>query len=56
MYVGSREMFKAMIRAIAQAKLNPVLDRVFPFHEARAAYHFLQKGMHVEKVVIPIEH
>jgi len=55
MYVGSREMFEVMNRAIAQAKLKPAIDRVFPFHEARAVYHYLQKGIHVEKVVITIE-
>jgi len=53
-YVGSREMFEAMNRAIAQAQLKPVIDRVFPFHEARAAYHYLQSGVHVGKVVITL--
>jgi NADPH:quinone reductase-like Zn-dependent oxidoreductase len=34
-YVGSRDMFEAMNRAIAHAKLKLGIDRVFPFHEAR---------------------
>ena len=34
-YVGSRDRFEAMNRAIAHAKLKPGIDRVFPFHEAR---------------------
>jgi NADPH:quinone reductase-like Zn-dependent oxidoreductase len=51
-YVGSREMFEAMNRAIAQAQLKPVIDRVFPFTEARAAYDYLQSGSHFGKVVI----
>jgi NADPH:quinone reductase-like Zn-dependent oxidoreductase len=51
-YVGSREMFEAMNRAIAQAHLKPVIDRVFPFSEARAAYDYLQSGSHFGKVVI----
>ncbi len=51
-YVGSREMFEAMNRAIAQAQLKPVIDRVFPFTEARAAYDYLQSGAHFGKVVI----
>lgn len=51
-YVGSREMFTAMNRAIAQAQLQPVIDRVFSFTEARAAYDYLTSGAHFGKVVI----
>jgi NADPH:quinone reductase-like Zn-dependent oxidoreductase len=51
-YVGSREMFEAMNRAIAQAQLKPAIDRAFPFTEARAAYDYLQSGSHFGKVVI----
>ncbi len=51
-YVGSREMFEAMNRAIAQAQLKPVIDRVFPFTEARAAYDYLESGAHFGKIVI----
>lgn len=54
-YVGSREMFEAMNRAIAQAQLQPVIDRVFPFTEAKAAYQYLQSGSHFGKVVIQVE-
>jgi len=32
-YVGSREMFEAMNRAIALHQIKPVVDRVFPFSE-----------------------
>ena len=53
-YVGSRDMFEAMNRAMAQAKMKPIIDRVFPFHEAPAAYHYLRSGVHVGKVVITI--
>jgi NADPH:quinone reductase-like Zn-dependent oxidoreductase len=51
-FVGSREMFEAMNRAIAQHRLRPVIDRVFPFAEARDAYRHLQGASHVGKVVI----
>jgi len=53
-YVGSREMFEAMNRAIAFAKLRPVIDRVFPFAEAKAAYRHLESQAHFGKVVIAI--
>jgi NADPH:quinone reductase-like Zn-dependent oxidoreductase len=53
-YVGSREMFAAMNRAIAQAKLKPVIDRVFPFTETKDAYQYLKSGSHFGKVVIQL--
>jgi NADPH:quinone reductase-like Zn-dependent oxidoreductase len=54
-YVGSRELFEEMNRAIVQSRLRPVIDRVFPFGEAREAYRYLQSGAHVGKVVIRVD-
>lgn len=54
-YVGSRQMFEAMNRAIALHRINPVIDRVFGFEEAKDAYRHLQSGSHVGKVVIRAE-
>jgi NADPH:quinone reductase-like Zn-dependent oxidoreductase len=51
-YVGSRQMFEDMNRAIALHKLRPVIDRVFPFNEAQDAYRHLESGKHFGKVVI----
>ncbi len=53
-YVGSRDMFEAMNRAIAIHQLQPVIDRVFPFTEAPAAYRHLQSATHFGKVVITV--
>jgi hypothetical protein len=41
-YVGSREMFEAMNRAIALHQLQPVIDRVFPFESAHEALVYLR--------------
>ena len=54
-YVGSRQMFEAMNRAIALHRIEPVIDRVFPFEEAREAYRHLKGATHVGKVVIRID-
>jgi NADPH:quinone reductase-like Zn-dependent oxidoreductase len=54
-YVGSRQMFEAMNRLIALHRLEPVIDRVFAFDEAKQAYHYLQAAGHVGKVVIRID-
>ena len=53
-YVGSREMFEDMNRAIAQAGLKPVVDRVFPYEQAPEAYRHLESGAHFGKVVITV--
>ncbi len=51
-YVGSRDMFEAMNRAIALHQLRPVVDRVFPFAETRAALRHLESQAHFGKVAI----
>jgi NADPH:quinone reductase-like Zn-dependent oxidoreductase len=51
-YVGSREMFEAMNQVIQQHQIKPIIDRVFPFAEARKAYHYLKSAAHFGKVVI----
>jgi NADPH:quinone reductase-like Zn-dependent oxidoreductase len=53
-YVGNREMFEAMNSAIALHKLKPIIDRSFPFDEAKAAYEYLKSGSHFGKIVIEI--
>ncbi len=51
-FVGSRAMFEALNRALALNKIKPVIDRVFPFAEAAAAYQYQISGSHFGKVVI----
>ena len=51
-YVGSRADFEAMNRFIAQHKIRPVVDRVFPFEEAAQAYDFMDNGSYFGKIVI----
>lgn len=53
-FVGSCEMFAAMNRAIEQARLQPVLDRVFDFEQAAEALQYLQSAAHFGKVVIRV--
>lgn len=50
--VGSRADFEAMNRAIALHRLRPVIDRSFPFAEARDAYRHFEGRGHFGKVVI----
>jgi NADPH:quinone reductase-like Zn-dependent oxidoreductase len=50
--VGSRADFEAMNRAIALHRLQPVIDRAFPFAEAMEAYRHFEGRGHFGKVVI----
>lgn len=53
-YVGSRNLFRAMNRAIEAARLRPVIDRTFGFDEAPEAYRAMQAAGHLGKLVIEI--
>jgi len=53
-YVGSRSHFEAMNRAIARARLHPMIDRSFPFAAAAEAYAHLKGQAHMGKVVIDV--
>lgn len=50
--VGSRSMFEAMCRAIELHQIRPVVDKVFPWTEARAAFQAMQGGEHFGKIVL----
>ncbi len=50
--VGHRAGLEDVARAVAMAGIRPVIDRVFPFEEAKQAYAHLESGSHLGKVVI----
>lgn len=54
-YVGSVAMFERFVRVLERSHIDPVIDRVFPFEEARAAYEHLASGTHFGKVVIRLD-
>jgi NADPH:quinone reductase-like Zn-dependent oxidoreductase len=53
-FVGSRRMLEAMLRAIDGNQLRPVIDRVFEFDQAIEALKYLESGAHSGKVVISV--
>jgi NADPH:quinone reductase-like Zn-dependent oxidoreductase len=52
LYVGNRQMFEAMNRAIEADGLKPVIDKVFPFAQAKDAYRHMKSQNHFGKIVI----
>jgi len=53
-YVGSRQMFAEMNRAIALHALRPVIDEDFAFDAAREAYRRMRQASHFGKLVIHV--
>lgn len=51
-FVGHREHFQAMNRAIALHQMRPVVDRTFPFAELPAALRHLASGAHFGKIAL----
>jgi NADPH:quinone reductase-like Zn-dependent oxidoreductase len=50
-FVGSRTDLEMMVQAIESHRLQPIIDRVFPFSEAREAYAYAKAGNLLGKVV-----
>jgi NADPH:quinone reductase-like Zn-dependent oxidoreductase len=54
-YVGSRRLFEGLNDALTATGLKPIIDRVFAFEAARAAYEHLASGSHFGKVVVTVD-
>jgi NADPH:quinone reductase-like Zn-dependent oxidoreductase len=53
-YVGSRMMFEQMNEAIAEARLRPVVDRIFTLAQTREAFEHMESASHFGKIVIRV--
>ena len=54
LFVGTRDLFEGLLRALAANRMKPVIDKVFEFDEASNAFEYLRSAKHVGKVVIRI--
>ena len=50
--VGHRNGFEAMVRALAQHRVEPVVDRVFEFDALKDAFAYLKSAAHFGKICI----
>ena len=51
-YVGSRTMFENMNRALEVSKVQPLIDRVFPWRDTRQAMRYMQSQSHFGKICL----
>jgi NADPH:quinone reductase-like Zn-dependent oxidoreductase len=54
-YVGNVRALEGLCAAFARGRVRPVVDRVFPFAQAREAYRALEAGGHFGKIVIRVD-
>jgi NADPH:quinone reductase-like Zn-dependent oxidoreductase len=53
-YLGHREMFERMNRALSFHRTAPVIDRIFSFAQAREAFAHMEAAGHFGKIVIRV--
>ena len=51
-YVGSRSMFERMNRVIELHRIQPVVDRVFPWTEVKDALRYMEERRHFGKICL----
>ena len=52
--MGNAAEYEEIVRQLGAGKLRPVVDRVYPFDEARAAFERLEKAEQLGKVVVTV--
>jgi NADPH:quinone reductase-like Zn-dependent oxidoreductase len=53
-FVGHREAFEDMNRALSVSQLKPVVDQVFPFEDAVSAFQLMADGKHFGKIAVKL--
>jgi NADPH:quinone reductase-like Zn-dependent oxidoreductase len=53
-FVGGREHFEGLMKAVVVNRVKPIIDKTFDFESAQSAYTYLKSAQHFGKVVITI--
>lgn len=53
--MASQREFEEVMKLVFMGRLKPVVDRVFPLHEAAKAHEYLERGDQFGKVVLAID-
>ena len=53
-YMGAKSELHTVMKLIAQGRLKPIVDKIFPLSEAAAAHAYLESGSQFGKVVLAI--
>jgi zinc-binding alcohol dehydrogenase/oxidoreductase len=52
--MGNATEYAEIVRVLGTGQLRPVVDRVFPLTDVRAAYERLERGAQLGKVVVSL--
>jgi NADPH:quinone reductase-like Zn-dependent oxidoreductase len=52
--MGNLTEYREIVRVLGTGELRPIVDRVFPFTEARAAFERLDRGEQLGKIVVEV--
>ena len=52
--MGNDAEYREIVRLLGTGELRPIVDRVFPFTEARAAFERLERGEQLGKIVVSV--
>ena len=53
-YMGNKSELRTVLKLVAQGRLAPIVDKVWPLHDCIAAHNYLEKGKQFGKVVLTI--
>jgi NADPH:quinone reductase-like Zn-dependent oxidoreductase len=53
-YMGNKSELRTVLSLVAQGRLKPIVDKVWPLHDCIAAHNYLEKGKQFGKVVLTI--
>ncbi|HET9802930.1 MAG TPA: zinc-binding dehydrogenase [Candidatus Acidoferrum sp.] len=53
-YMGTKDEFATVLKLVNDGKLKPVVDKIFPLQECRAAHEYLESGAQFGKVVLHV--
>jgi NADPH:quinone reductase-like Zn-dependent oxidoreductase len=53
-YMGTKDELRTVLKLVAQGRLMPVVDKVWPLHDCIAAHNYLEKSKQFGKVVLTI--
>ena len=53
-YMGTKDELRTVLKLVAQGRLKPIVDKVFPLEECAAAHTYLEAGKQFGKVVMAV--
>jgi len=54
-YMGTKDELRTILKLVAQGRLAPVVDKIWPLHECATAHSYLENSKQFGKVVLSID-